>query len=157
MSNIDKDCFFCNRAKKESIFSSKFLFVVRDNKFPVTKYHTLIAPHRHVSDFFEMPNNVNSPYMILSGEVKKEKRNIIPAVTHADNTARVHTVSSKVNQKYWNLINEFKKITGVPVLLNTSFNGPKEPIVEKPAEAIDFLVTTKLDVLYLDGKKITRK
>ena len=54
MSNIDKDCFFCNRAKKESIFSSEFLFVVRDNKFPVTKYHTLIAPHRHVSDFFDL-------------------------------------------------------------------------------------------------------
>ena len=54
MSNIDKDCFFCNRGKKESVFSSKFLYVVRDNKFPVTKYHTLIAPHRHVSDFFDL-------------------------------------------------------------------------------------------------------
>ena len=54
MSNLDKDCFFCNKAKKESIYSSDFLFVVRDNKFPVTKHHTLIAPHRHVSDFFNL-------------------------------------------------------------------------------------------------------
>ena len=54
MSKSEKDCFFCDRAKRESIYSSKFLFVVRDNKFPVTKYHTLIAPHRHVSDFFDL-------------------------------------------------------------------------------------------------------
>ena len=57
MSNSDKVCFFCNRAKKESIYSSEFLFVVRDNKFPVTKHHTLIVPHRHVSDFFDLNNN----------------------------------------------------------------------------------------------------
>ena len=56
MLNLDKDCFFCNRAKNETIYSSDFLFVVRDNKFPVTKYHTLIAPHRHVSDFFNLTN-----------------------------------------------------------------------------------------------------
>ena len=54
MSKTDRDCFFCNKAKKESIFSSDFLFVIRDNKFPVTKHHTLIAPHRHVSDFFDL-------------------------------------------------------------------------------------------------------
>ena len=57
MSNLNKECFFCNRAKKESIYSSKSLFVVRDNKFPVTKHHTLIAPHRHVSDFFDLNND----------------------------------------------------------------------------------------------------
>ena len=57
MSNLEKECFFCNRAKEETIYSSKFLFVVRDNKFPVTKHHTLIVPHRHVSDFFDLNNN----------------------------------------------------------------------------------------------------
>ena len=56
MLNQNKDCFFCNRAKKESIYSSDFLYVVRDNKFPVTKHHTLIATHRHVSDFFDLNN-----------------------------------------------------------------------------------------------------
>ena len=54
MSNLDKDCFFCSRAKKESIYSSDFTFVLTDNKFPVTKHHTLIAPHRHVPDFFNL-------------------------------------------------------------------------------------------------------
>ena len=57
MLSSEKECFFCNRAKKESISSTKFLFVVRDNKFPVTKHHTLIAPHRHVSDFFDLNND----------------------------------------------------------------------------------------------------
>ena len=57
MSNSDKSCFFCDRGKKESIYTSEFLFVVRDNKFPVTKHHTLIAPLRHVSDFFDLNNN----------------------------------------------------------------------------------------------------
>ena len=57
MSNSDKECFFCNKAKKESIYSTEFLFVVRDNKFPVTKHHTLISPHRHVSDFFDLNKN----------------------------------------------------------------------------------------------------
>ena len=57
MSNLDQDCFFCNKARRESIHSSKFLFVVRDNKFPVTKHHTLIVPHRHISDFFDLNNN----------------------------------------------------------------------------------------------------
>jgi len=57
MSNLDMECFFCNRAKKESIYSSEFLFVVKDNKFPVTKHHTLIATHRHVADFFDLNND----------------------------------------------------------------------------------------------------
>jgi len=113
------------------------------------EYFRPFAPsvlEERVSDFFEMPNNLNSPYMILSGEVKEEKRKIIPAVTHADNTARVHTVSSKINPKYWNLINEFEKITGVPVLLNTSFNE-NEPIVCTPKEAVDCFLRTDFDIL----------
>ena len=113
------------------------------------EYFRPFAPsvlEERVSDFFEMPNNLNSPYMILSGEVKEEKRNIIPAVTHADNTARVHTVNSKVNPKYWNLIHEFEKITGVPVLLNTSFNE-NEPIVCTPKEAVNCFLRTDFDIL----------
>ena len=69
MSNSDKVCFFCNRAKKESIYSSNFLYVVRDNKFPVTKDHTLIAPHRHVSDFFDLNNEeLNDLAIILKNQ-----------------------------------------------------------------------------------------
>ena len=57
MSSLEKECFFCNKAKKETISSSEFVFVVKDNKFPVTKHHTLIAPHRHISDFFDLNND----------------------------------------------------------------------------------------------------
>ena len=57
MSNLDKHCFFCKKAKIESIYSSNFLFVIRDNKFPVTKHHTLIVPHRHIPDFFDLNNS----------------------------------------------------------------------------------------------------
>ena len=74
MSNSDKECFFCNRAKKESIYSSEFLFVVRDNKFPVTKHHTLIVPHRHVSDFFDLNDNeLNDLNKIL----KKQRQSLL--------------------------------------------------------------------------------
>ena len=74
MSNPDKVCFFCNRAKKESIYSSEFLFVVRDNKFPVTKHHTLIVPHRHVSDFFDLNNNELND---LAEVLKKQRKLLI--------------------------------------------------------------------------------
>ncbi len=71
MSNQNKDCFFCNRAKKESIYSSDFLYVVRDNKFPVTKHHTLIAPHRHISDFFDLSNEELSDLGVI---LKKQRQ-----------------------------------------------------------------------------------
>ena len=71
MSKLKKECFFCNKAKLESIYSSKFLFVVRDNKFPVTKLHTLITPHRHVSDFFNL-NKVLKKQRILLLDLDKK-------------------------------------------------------------------------------------
>ena len=73
MLNFEKECFFCNRAKKERIFSSDFLFVIRDNKFPVTKHHTLIAPHRHVSDFFDLNNDELNDL----GKVLKKQRQLL--------------------------------------------------------------------------------
>ena len=71
MSNSEKECFFCNKAKKETISSSDFVFVVRDNKFPVTKHHTLIAPHRHISDFFDLNNDELND---LSKVLKKQRQ-----------------------------------------------------------------------------------
>ena len=71
MFNSEKECFFCNRGKREALSSSDFLFVVRDNKFPVTKHHTLIAPHRHVSDFFDLNNDELND---LSKTLKKQRK-----------------------------------------------------------------------------------
>ena len=78
--------------------------------------------------------------------VKSDK---IPGVTHIDNTARVQTVNKEFNLKFWNLINEFYKITGVPMLLNTSFNR-HEPIVETPAHAFKTFKRSGLDILVIN-------
>jgi len=79
---------------------------------------------------------------------KKDKRKILPAVTHVDGTGRLQTVSKEENPLYYKLIKEFEKITGVPVVLNTSFNE-NEPIVCTPDGALDCFLRTKMDVLVL--------
>jgi carbamoyltransferase len=86
--------------------------------------------------------------MNLAYSVRPEKRLMIPAPTHVDGTGRLQTVSRRTNPLYWALIKEFQKLTGVPVLLNTSFNE-NEPIVLTPQEAIDCFLRTKMDVLVL--------
>ena len=87
--------------------------------------------------------------------IKEEKRQYIPAVTHIDGTGRVQTVSKLLNENFYNLINKFFKISGVPVILNTSFNE-NEPIVNKPSEAIDCFLRTKMDVLVIENFLIQR-
>lgn len=99
-----------------------------------------------VNEYFIMPKNNSSPYMILIGDVREDKKKIIPAVTHADGTARVHTVNKDVNPRYWQLIAEFEKITGVAVLINTSFNE-NEPIVATPEQAVNCFLRTEFDIL----------
>ena len=86
--------------------------------------------------------------MNMVANVKSDKRKIIPAVTHIDGTARVHTVSKESNELYWMLINRFEEITGVGVLLNTSFNI-QEPIVETPEDAINCFLKSKVDILVI--------
>ncbi len=90
-----------------------------------------------------------SPFMILTFEVRPEKRTVIPAVTHADQTARVQTVERRVNPRYWELIAAFERRTGVPVVLNTSFNLRGEPIVCTPKDAIRTFYSSGLDFLAL--------
>jgi carbamoyltransferase len=96
--------------------------------------------------FFERSHP--SPFMNLAYAVRPEMRARIPAPTHVDGTARLQTVSRQTNPRYWVLIKEFEKLTGVPVLLNTSFNE-SEPIVLTPQEAIDCFLRTRMDVLAL--------
>jgi carbamoyltransferase len=96
-----------------------------------------------------------SPFMSLAYSVRPEKRGAIPAPTHVDGTGRLQTVSRRTNPLYWALIKEFEKLTGIPVLLNTSFND-NEPIVLRPEEAIDCFLRTKMDVLVI-GDHIVEK
>ena len=100
------------------------------------------------SEWFE--GNFFSPYMSSLMTVKKDKREVIPAVTHFDNTARLQTVSREYNSKFSKLINAFYKLTNVPVLLNTSFNE-NEPIVFKPEEALDCILRTEIDAIFIDN------
>jgi carbamoyltransferase len=87
--------------------------------------------------------------------VREPKREIIPAVTHVDGTARVQTVERETLPLYWNLINSFAELTGVPVVLNTSFNVKGQPIVNTPAEAVETFQQTALDALVCGGYLIT--
>ena len=96
-----------------------------------------------------------SPFMLMTYKVRDEKRSMIPAPTHVDGTGRLQTVSKEQNPLYWRLIHAFEKLTGLPVLLNTSFNE-NEPIVCTPQEAVDCFLRTKMDVLVL-GNHIVEK
>ena len=98
---------------------------------------------------------VADPFMIQVVPVRPDKRSIIPAVTHVDGSGRLHTVDRAANPLYWSLIHEFGQITGVPVVLNTSFNE-NEPIVLRPAEALDCFLRTDMDVLVMGMHVLTK-
>ena len=104
-------------------------------------------------EYFE--KSYPSPFMTQAYSVRPEKRDSIPAPTHVDGTGRLQTVTQEANPRYWGLIREFANLTGVPVVLNTSFND-NEPIVCRPEEAIECFLRTKMDVLVL-GDILVRK
>lgn len=106
----------------------------------------------HVSEFFEL--DIPSPYMLLVAKIKKP--DIIPAVTHIDGTGRLQSVSKESNPLYYDLIKEFQKITGVPVLINTSMNVMGEPIVNTPQNAYNMLQKTDMDYLVMKNCMIKK-
>ena len=106
-----------------------------------------------VASWFEENHDV--PFMMQVFKIIEDKQKEIPAVTHADGTGRLHTVKKESNSLYYMLINEFKKITGVPMILNTSFNE-NEPVVCRPEEALETFLRTKIDLLILGHWTITR-
>jgi carbamoyltransferase len=106
-----------------------------------------------VGDYFEETYPV--PFMEKVYVIKPEKRAMLPAVAHADGTGRLQSVSKATNPRYWALIRAFGDITGVPMVLNTSFNE-NEPIVNRPEEAIDCFLRTKMDVLVLGNYYVER-
>ncbi len=124
-----------------------------------------VVKEESASDWFEI--DCASPYMLLVAQVHRDKciapssdsasgfeklyqaRSEIQAVTHVDYSARVQTVSAEANPAYWGVLNEFEKLTGCPVLVNTSFNVRGEPIVESPAHAVQCFLRTEMDYLCL--------
>jgi carbamoyltransferase len=107
----------------------------------------------YVGEYFEKVEDV--PFMEKVFPIKKEKQQFIPAVTHVDGTGRLQTVSKDVSPRYYALIDKFRERTGVPILLNTSFNE-NEPIVNTPAEALDCFLRTQMDMLVLENCLLER-
>jgi carbamoyltransferase len=105
----------------------------------------------HVDEWFDF--DIDSPYMSFAVAVKEDKQKFVPAILHKDNTARLQTVTQDDNGYYYDLISEFYKKTGVPMILNTSFND-REPIVETPKHAIDCFLKTQIDYLYFVKEKL---
>ena len=110
------------------------------------------------TDYFELPPaQTRMPFMIFVVGVKPERHAELGAVTHVDGTARVHTVSRETNAPFWELISEFDKLTGMPVLLNTSFNNNAEPIVDSVDEGVACFLTTGIDYLVVGRFLVRRK
>ena len=100
----------------------------------------------HVAEWFEEDDQV--PFMMQVFQIRSEKRPVVPAVTHVDGSGRLQTVSASTNPLYYRLIDTFRGLTGVPMLLNTSFNE-NEPVVCEPREALDCFLRTKMDMLVM--------
>lgn len=107
----------------------------------------------YVDEYFEIKDKV--PFMEKVFPIKENKKQEIPAVTHVDGTGRLQTVNKNISPKYYGLINAFREKTGVPILLNTSFNE-NEPIVNSPDHALDCYLRTSMDMLVLENCIITR-
>lgn len=107
-----------------------------------------------VGDWFEEDDDV--PFMMQVFQIHVTQRSLIPAVTHLDGSGRLQTVTEKSNSRYYKLISSFNELTGVPILLNTSFNE-NEPVVCKPEEALDCFLRTQMDVVVLNNYVIQRQ
>jgi predicted NodU family carbamoyl transferase len=104
----------------------------------------------NLREYFEFPAGMAPPdFMVFTVPVRAERRDRLGAVTHVDGTARVHAVDREVNPRFWRLLTEFAELTGVPVLLNTSFNNHAEPIVDSVDDALRCFLTTRIDHLVI--------
>lgn len=103
----------------------------------------------YANDWFDMIGIPESPYMTFSFTCRDDKKEIIPSVIHVDGSCRIQTVTQDQNFHYYNLIKAFYSLTGVPMLLNTSFNLGGDPLVESIEDAFKTFANSKIDYLYL--------
>lgn len=133
---------------------------MKDHLNALVKYREAFRPYaasvltEHVPTFFDIP--VADPYMLVVATVREGRRGDIPSVVHADGTCRVQAVSPAHEGSLRPLLEAFHRRTGMPMLLNTSFNIRGEPIVETPAEALECFLSSNLEVLYLQGMRVTK-
>jgi carbamoyltransferase len=109
------------------------------------------------SAYFDLSGLTSSPFMLFTLPVRAEQRPLIPAVTHVDGTARIQTVSRQANPLFWELIWKFKRLTGIPLVLNTSFNVRNEPIICCPEDAIRCFLSTDIDCLAMDRYLVEKR
>jgi len=135
---------------------------MKDRINAAVKYREAFRPFapsvlaERVSDYFEIPAGENIPYMEKVYPVRASRRAEVPAVVHQDGTGRLQTVQRRDNPKYYDLIAAVEKETGVPIVLNTSFNVQGEPIVCSPEDAIRTFFSCGLDRLVLGSYFITK-
>ena len=123
-----------------------------------------VVMEEHADDYFvNVPKSAGSPaagspaaFMLFVHDVREEMKHHIPAVTHTDGTARIQTVNARQNEPYYNLLKAFYEKTGVPVLINTSFNTRGEPVVCSPRDAIESFWTSPLDALVIGSFMLTK-
>jgi carbamoyltransferase len=135
------------RADMRDIINTRIKFRERFRPFAPSILEDALA------DYFV--GAVPDPFMMQVYPVRPDKRAVVPAVTHVDGSGRLQTVSPTTNVRYWKLLKAFERRTGVPVLLNTSFNE-HEPIVRTPAEALSCFLRTHMDVLVLGRHTLVR-
>ena len=104
--------------------------------------------HEHAKDWFDLRGMDETPFMMYAVELQDKAIGELPAVTHVDGTCRIQTVKEEQNKHYYDLINEFYKLSGVPVLFNTSFNLAGKPLVESVFDAYDTLRKSSLEYIY---------
>ena len=105
--------------------------------------------------YFDIPHGREFPHMLYTVPVKEEYKSIFPAITHVDGSARIQTVNRHYAEKYWLLLDAVEQLSGIPLVLNTSFNMRGQPIVCTPEEAIKTLISAKLDALFMGNFLIT--
>lgn len=115
------------------------------------------AMYDRAAEFFEIENGREYPYMVKTVLVREDKVSQLGAVTHENRTARLHTVKKEDNETYWNLLDSLYKRTGIPVVLNTSFNVRGEPIVCTPSDAVNTFLNCGLDALIVGNFLISKK
>ena len=144
-----------------SIIAKPFPLSIKDHINKNVKFREYFRPfapailEENLYDYFSISQK--SPHMLIACDVKKDKSKKIPAVVHVDNSCRVQSVSKKINFKFWNLINEFYKISKVPVILNTSFNIKGEPIVNTSEDAVKCFKKYNIDYLVIGTNLVKKK
>jgi carbamoyltransferase len=111
----------------------------------------------HAHEYFEMPKGMDAPFMLLVPRVRPEKHGVLPAITHKDGTGRVQTVTEEENSRYYRLLKAFARRTGIPVVINTSFNVRGEPIVCTPRDAVNTFLNTGIDALVMGNYLVLEK